>query len=270
MKLLQFSTLLMCVMVLTFGVAYLATAQNYIFDSADPLADPPAGDALARDDSGETNWITKWLALDGQVTNNGGFAVSGPIDWLDEGTSGAVTQESISTVDGLLAAKDVTLTLPDNGGGLNWGIFDIDPADGNNMSSMYGLADESNFDTYAIIVIGSSNNRDAVIAAAHDDFAQIWVNGDKVYNNSVWTGAAQQVNFDIPISLNKGANVLLYRCGESGGSDYYNLRFADGGAGLSILPETDNVDDFWRGVTTAVEPGGKLPTIWGDIKRQNR
>ena len=68
---------------------------------------------------------------------------------------------------------------------------------------------------------------------------------------------------------------MLYRCGESGGSDYFNGYFSGGGDGLTIHPETDSAADFWAAVEaaaggTAVKPAGKLPTIWGDIKRQNR
>jgi len=258
-------------MALTFGVAYLATAQNYTYDPADPLADPT--EPALNDNRPDAPWITLWWALDGQVTDNGGFAASAPIDWLSEGTGGAVTQESVSTLNGLLASQGETISLPGNGGDLGWGVFTIDPLDGNNMSTMYGLPAQDNFDTYAIIVIESPNDRDAVFAVAHDDHVQLWVNGDKVYNNSKWTGAATEVDYEVPVSLSAGANVLLYRCGESGGSDYFNGYFSGGDDGLTIHPETDSADDFWvavRAGATAVEPGGKLPTIWGDIKRQNR
>ena len=103
---------------------------------------------------------------------------------------------------------------------------------------------------------------------AHDDHAQIWINGKKCYNNSLWTGGPTTVDVDVDLSLSKGLNVLLYRCGESGGSDYFNLAFQDSDDDLTLYP--DDSGAFFDVISTAVEPGGKLPTIWGDIKRQNR
>ena len=67
----------------------------------------------------------------------------------------------------------------------------------------------------------------AVMSPAHDDHAQIWINGEKWYNNTRWTGAARTILHDVEIDLQKGANVLLYRCGESGGSAYFNLHLDD-------------------------------------------
>ena len=45
-----------------------------------------------------------------------------------------------------------------------------------------------------------------VMSPAHDDHAQIWINGDKWYNNTTWTGGAQVVNYNIEVKLKKGAN----------------------------------------------------------------
>ena len=98
----------------------------------------------------------------------------------------------------------------DHGGTRAWTVFEIDPADGNNMNRG-GPAD--NLDTYALIVIDSPSDMKAVMSPAHDDHAQIWINGDKWYNNTRWTGAAQTILHDVEVDLQKGANVLLYRCG---------------------------------------------------------
>ena len=64
-------------------------------------------------------------------------------------------------------------------------------------------------DTYAICVIDAPEDMKAVMSPAHNDHAQIWINGEKWYNNSAWTGAAQQVDFNVEVQLQKGANVLL-------------------------------------------------------------
>ena len=67
----------------------------------------------------------------------------------------------------------------------------------------------------------------AIMSPSHDDHAQIWINGEKWFNDSTWTGHPVEVDFDIEVDLKAGGNVLLYRCGESGGHDYANLHFDD-------------------------------------------
>ena len=154
-------------------------------------------------------------------------------------------------------------------------VLEIDPTNGDNMSVAYGLfeegADYQNFDTWAVIVIESPKDHVAVMSPAHDDFAQIWVNGDKYWNDSAWTGGATKVNYDVPINLNEGANVLLYRCGESGGSDYFNLHLDDATMNaVSIFPkDSTDKDSFFKeisSIVTAVDSKHKLPVVWGEVK----
>ncbi|HIE25974.1 TPA: hypothetical protein EYP66_01655 [Candidatus Poribacteria bacterium] len=241
----KFHKLLICALTLAIAVAYLAIAQDY----------QPAGD----------NWITKWWALEGPITNTGGFQASAALDWLAEGTGGKLTQELVSTWSGLQLTKTTKVNLPDNGGNLGWTVITIDPNDGNNMSTAYGLADESDIDTYAIIVVDSPNERTTTIHPAHDDYAHIWLNGEKVYDNPNWTTGATIVTTPTEVSLKKGVNVLLYRCGESGGSDYFNLHFEASDSDLKIVPTMD--DSFFE-VLAPVEPAGKLSVTWGDLKRR--
>ena len=65
-------------------------------------------------------------------------------------------------------------------------------------------------------------------------------------------------------NLKKGENFLHYKCGESGGADYVNLRFEPTDTDLLIAPTTDNL---FLDVLTPVEPQGKLATQWADLKR---
>ncbi|HIE25973.1 TPA: hypothetical protein EYP66_01650, partial [Candidatus Poribacteria bacterium] len=106
----EFRMLMICALIIAVGVAYLAIAQNY----------QPAGD----------KWITKWWALDGPITNTGGFNASAAHDWLDEGTGGKLTQESVSKdLDGLAKTYGTKVNLPKNGGELGWTVITIDPND---------------------------------------------------------------------------------------------------------------------------------------------
>lgn len=228
-----------------------------------------AGAELSEDHSGVDTWITKWYGLDANYINNGGFGVSAPNDLIEIGTDGKLTQLSLSTVVGLNKTKTVDVNWPDNGGAREWTVFEIDPADPHNMNRG-GPAD--NYDLYAICVIDAPKNMKSVMSPAHDDHAQIWINGEKWYNNPTWTGAAQQVDFNIEVDLKKGANVVLFRCGEGGGHGYLNLHFDDDTHdAVDIYPDkSDDQDSFLKEIAGVlpVEPREKLTTIWADIKRK--
>ena len=234
------------------------------------LTDPnPNGDNLREDHSGNKNWITKWYGPDGNYENNGGFQASFRRDLIDEGTNGTLTESKLSTAGGLNLTKTVKMNWKDaNGGPRAWTVFELDPADGNNMNRG-GPAD--NIDTYGMIVIHSPIARKAVMSPAHDDHAQIWINGEKWYNNSRWTGAARTILHNVEVDLKKGGNVLLYRVGESGGSAYINLHFDDDTHEKSKIYPNKSKDQkgFFNEVSGIldVEPTGKLTTTWADIKR---
>ena len=275
----KFYTLILAVAILfalSMCYSHHAFAQANLIEGG-PLADDvlledpdPNTDALREDRSGVDSWISLWYGPDGNYEVNGGFATSAPIDLIAEGTGGALTQESLSTVEGLLMTADIDVEWGDDHGGTRgWTVFELDPTDGNHMNRD-GPAD--NVDTYVIAVIDSPSDMTSVMSPAHDDYAQIWINGEKWYNNSRWTGAAQMILHDVEVELVKGANVLLYRCGESGGSAYLNLHFDDAtNDAVTIYPE-EGMDkaSFLDAVsmTVDVEPAGKLTTTWADIKNR--
>ena len=235
------------------------------------LEDPdPNDDSLREDHSDVETWITKWYGPDGNYENNGTFQVSGPMDFIDEGSGGKLTQSSLSTMEGLLMTQDIDMEWgDDHGGDRAWTVFEIDPADGDNMNRG-GPVD--NLDTYAIVVIDAPSDMISVMSPAHDDHAQIWINGEKWYNNTRWTGAARTILHNVEVDLQKGANVLLYRCGESGGSAYFNLHFDDAtNDAVTIYPkDATDKDSFFDEILplTAVEPTGKLATTWADLKQK--
>ena len=236
------------------------------------LEDPePNADGQRQDDSAVDTWITKWYGPDGNYEENGTFQVSASMDFIDEGSGGKLDQSSLSTLEGLLMTQDIDMEWGDDHGGTRaWTVFEIDPADGNNMNRGGPI---DNLDTYAIVVIDSPSDMTAVMSPAHDDHAQIWINGEKWYNNSRWTGAAQTILHTVEVDLQKGANVLLYRCGESGGSAYFNLHFDDATHNAATIYPKDATDkqsffDEIQPLVVSVEPAGKLTTTWADIKRQ--
>ncbi len=230
----------------------------------------PNDDALREDRSGVDSWLSVWYGPDGNYEENGGFAASAPIDLIAEGTGGALDQVSLSTIDGLLMTADIDVEWGDDHGGTRgWTVFELDPVDNNHMNRD-GPAD--NVDTYVITVIDSPSDMTSVMSPAHDDYAQIWINGEKWYNNSRWTGAPLTILHDVEVELQKGLNVLLYRCGESGGSAYLNLHFDDvTNDAVTFYPETgmdkQGLLDFVAS-SVDVEAKGKLATTWADIKRK--
>lgn len=261
----------------------IISGSHHVFAQANlieggPLADDmllenpdPNTDALREDRSGVDSWLSLWYGPDGNYEVNGGFATSAPIDLIEEGTGGELNQVSLSTLDGLLMTRDIDMEWGDDHGGTRaWTVFELDPTDNNHMDRG-GPAD--NIDTYVITVIDSPEAMTSVMSPAHDDYAQIWINGEKWYNNSRWTGAPLTILHDVEVELQKGVNVLLYRCGESGGSAYLNLHFDEAtNDAVTFYPE-DGMDkqsflDKIEGLAVSVEPAGKLTTTWADIKRQ--
>ena len=235
------------------------------------LKDPdPNVDGQRESHADNKNWITKWYGPDGNYENNGGFPASAPKDLIDEGTNGKITQVELSTVAGLNRTKSFDMKWKaGNGGTREWTVFELDPADGNNMNRGGPI---DNIDTYGIIVINSPVAREAIMSPAHDDHAQIWINGEKWYNNSRWTGAAQTILHNVEVDLKKGGNVVLYRVGESGGSAYINLHFDDDTHNeCKIYPDkSKDQKSFFSEVAGSldVDPVGKLTTTWADIKQR--
>ncbi len=270
---LTFQTVL--VLIYLIGVTTLASAQGKVNLKDGPLKEKdwlanPGEAALNESHANVKTWIKKWYGPDGNYENNGGFPASAPKDLIEDGTKGKLTQPKLSTVAGLQMTQNVDISWPKaNGGPREWTVFELEPADGNNMNRD-GPVD--NIDTYGIIVINAPKAMKAVMSPAHDDHAQIWINGEKWYNNSAWTGAATQVDYNIEVDLQKGANVLLYRVGESGGSAYINLHFDDEThKATDIYPQKANDQksffDEVAGVLD-VDPVGKLATTWADIKQE--
>ena len=256
------------------SISHLAFAQGKVNMKDGPIPEKdwmvnPGEAPLNENHADNKNWIEKWYGPDGNYENNNGFAASAPKDLIDEGTNGKITQESLSTVAGLQLTQTVDMGWKGaNGGARKWTVFEIDPADAHHMNRD-GPAD--NMDMYAICVIDAPEDMKAVMSPAHDDHAQIWINGEKWYNNSAWTGAAQEVDFNIEVDLVKGANIVVYRCGESGGHAYMNLHFDDDThKDADFYPDkAKDQASFFNEIAGVldVEAVGKLTTTWGDIKR---
>ena len=271
-----FTLAIAIIFALSMGFSHYAFSQANLIQGG-PLAedvlleDPdPNTDDLREDRSAVESWISVWYGPDGNYEENGGFATSAPIDLIDEGTGGALNQVSLSTVDGLLMTADIDVEWGDDHGGTRgWTVFELDPVDNNHMDRG-GPAD--NIDTYVITVIDSPSDMTSVMSPAHDDYAQIWINGEKWYNNSRWTGAPLTILHDVEVELQKGLNVVLYRCGESGGSAYLNLHFDDvTNDAVTFYPDAgmdkQGLLDFVA-ASVDVEAKGKLATTWADIKRK--
>jgi len=217
-------------------------------------------------------WIAKWLSME-NVMNNGGFAVSGALDYFSDGTGGDLTHEIISTTKGLAILDRTDIVLDDAHEGLgmgedgvwDWEVVEINVDDSNNMSTGWGMPVSDNFTWHGLIVLKSPSNRSTMMHPAHDDYAQIWINGEQVYDNDQWTGGVKKVTQPTEVDLVKGDNVLLFKCGEAGGDDYINLHFEDGDADLDIVPTEDG--EFWKYAGLAVEPQGKASMTWGALKR---
>lgn len=235
----------------------------------DWLAEAPAAQ-LGENHADVKTWISLWYGPEGNYENNGTFQVSSKRDLIDEGTNGKLTEPKLSTVEGLKMTQTVKMAWDKKHGGTReWTVFELDVASQDNMNRD-GPAD--NIDTYVMCVIDAPKDMKSIFSPAHDDHAQIWVNGDKWYNDSTWTGGAQIVHYNIEVQLTKGANVVLYRVGESGGAAYINLHFDDNTHKVcKIYPDkAKDQKSFFKEVqgVLPVDPTGKATSTWADIKRQ--
>lgn len=214
----------------------------------------PAGD----------QWIEKWWALE-LVTNTGGFNASAEQDYLSTGTNDDYNNYSVSTRHGAGLTGQGAVYLPDNGGTLVWSVVDLNTNVTNNMSLAFGPNALNNFTWHGILLILSPDERTTTMYPAHDDYAQIWLNGTKVYDNPTWTQGHRNVSTPTEIKLIQGENFLHYKCGEGTGGDYVNLRFDEADTDLQIAP---TLDGQFLSVLTPVEPRNKVTTTWADIKRK--
>lgn len=214
-------------------------------------------------------WITHWYSF-GPITENGGHPKGSGVEWIKEGTGGKLTDVKVSTFEGLKEAKNTVVKLPKNGGNFEFSVTEIDPADGNNQGHQFPSGkgkDLNNIDSYHILVIGSPKAQTLTGYPAHDDHAQIWLNGTKIYGNAKWTGKATTVDYTFKAPFKEGTNVLLFRISEGGGSDYLNLHFQDQDS-LRILPTKSG--RFWESIQggVAVDSKDKIASTWADIKRR--
>ena len=100
---------------------------------------------------------------------------------IDEGTNGKLTEPKLSTVEGLKMTQTIKMEwAKKHGGTRNWDVFELEVANQDNMNRD-GPAD--NIDTYVMCVLNAPKDMKAVMSPAHDDWAQIWINGDKWYND---------------------------------------------------------------------------------------
>ncbi|RKU13805.1 hypothetical protein C6501_08940 [Candidatus Poribacteria bacterium] len=230
---------------------------------------PPG--TVDEDHSGFDTWISKWYGPDGNYTDTGGPGNVIRRDLIGEGTDDKLTQVTLSTLAGLQKTEKMDEIGWENahGGPREWTVFELDP---NNPSNMNRGGPTDNIDIYGILVIDAPKAMTSIMSPAHDNNAQIWINGEKWYYHPDWTGGAKKIDYNVEIKFQKGANVLLYRVSEGGGDAYMNLHFDDATHdAVKIYPDkATNKTEFFQEVAGVlpVEPEGKLTTIWADIKRK--
>ncbi len=79
---------------------------------------------------------------------------------------------------------------------------------------------------YAYAEVESPNNRKAVITLGSDDGAKVWINGELVYNKTIWRGAVHDEEF-LDVNLKKGKNTILVKVENNTGEWGLILRLVD-------------------------------------------
>ena len=132
----RFSLIIGLLFFYSISASSLVFAQAKVNIQGGPLGElevlrvPPDGTQLNEDHSGAANWIRKWYGLDGNYVNNGGFTLSAPIDLISHGTEQRLSQEELSTVNGLLRTQRIGIEWQQNNGGTRqWTVYEINPAE---------------------------------------------------------------------------------------------------------------------------------------------
>ena len=129
-------------------------------------------------------------------------------DFLAQASSGAVTELQIASygaVEGTAVGESV------------WTAHNISPTGGNNISEMtnalgWTTGEETvGYILYGSVKLNSSREQQTEIFVGADDGVKVWLNGEFIHKKfgGGWDPFANNYQNNIPVTLNKGVNVLL-------------------------------------------------------------
>ena len=156
--------------------------------------------------------ITTLLWHDNPAFPKGGPKIEGPWLWvlvpdrevdistdlLSEASEGAVTEMGVSThgaTEGKAVSDDV------------WTAHSLPPSGGNNIGDMLQESIRDGV-LYGTVSLYSPRQQETILYVGSEDEAQVWLNGELIYQNLRRRGAHDYTDF-LPATLKQGKNVLL-------------------------------------------------------------
>ena len=163
-------------------------------------------------------WLWVIVPTDGK---SGKEAAESGIDFLDQASSGAVTEQTVATqgaVQGDAIGKKV------------WKIGFLSRRGGNNINELVneiglGIDDINHHVAYGSIVLDSLQAQQSRLHVGSGDAVKVWLNGALIHENAIDRDAEDYQDVPIPISLKKGENILLVAVYEGKGwwSGFFGL-----------------------------------------------
>ena len=163
-------------------------------------------------------WLWVIVPTDGR---SGKEAAESGIDFLDQASNGTVTEQMVATqgaVQGGSVGKRV------------WKIGILSRRGGNNINDLVnkiglGVDDINHHVAYGSIVLDSLQAQHSRLHVGSGDAVKVWFNGTLIHENAVDRDADDYQDEPIPISLNKGENILLVAVYEGKGwwSGFFGL-----------------------------------------------
>lgn len=207
-------------------------------------------------------YITGFLSLIGPNPQPSAAISACNEDLIKKWTNSKFTEDDISLGRGIdknfpLAEKNADgwkLTEFTNFGGDNIQIL---------VKDFFGrVADQNDITWYGYTAIISPDRRNVTLRAGSDDAIKIWLNGKVVHNNPILRGASGFLD-SVDITLERGINSLLVKVCEQGGGWSSFVGFDNQNAYNGI-----DIDPTKVGKGFAVNPKGKIPSKWGNVKEK--
>ena len=170
----------------------------------------------------EGPWL--WVTVPGE-------RLTDSLDLLAEASGGIVTEDRLATFgasEGMFVGNNV------------WTQHRIRPDGRNNINQMLEFSgiepNENNRVVYGSIMLNSPRKQDTNMFVGSDDAVKIWLNSDLVHKELVWFDGIHDYQDFLPVSLKKGANVLLVAIDNRSGNEWSGFFGFEEGTAYTVLP----------------------------------
>ena len=170
----------------------------------------------------EGPWL--WVTVPGE-------RLADSTDLLAEASSGIVTEDRLATFgasEGMLVGNNV------------WTAHRIPPEGSNNINQMLESIDiepdENNRVVYGSIILNSLSEQNTTMFVGSDDAVKVWLNGELVHKELVWSEQINDYQDFFPVTLKQGANILLVAIDNRSGDEWSGFFGFEEGTEYTVLP----------------------------------